>query len=101
MLFNAITQLGLLAAAASAHVTRGTSRACGTKSPSAKHIKMTQQLASMEEEMAIAKKHGGGGSSHIAAGFVIDTYFHVVSTSTKESDGYLSVRSPAEDRPDS
>jgi len=96
MLFNAIAQFGLLAATASAHVTRGTSRSCGTKSPSQKHIQMTQKLAVMEEEMAIAKKHGGGGGgSHIEAGFVIDTYFHVVSTSTKESDGYLSVGSCA------
>jgi hypothetical protein len=89
MFLKAIAHLALLASTATAHVTRGVGRACGTKAPSQKHIQMTQAIAAEEQQMSLST---GGGSSHIAAGFVIDTWFHVVATSTRESDGYLSVR---------
>jgi len=32
--------------------------------------------------------------SNSSASIVVDTYFHLVSNSTKEEDGWLSVRSP-------
>jgi len=33
-------------------------------------------------------------SSNSSASIVVDTYFHLVSNSTREEDGWLSVRSP-------
>jgi hypothetical protein len=78
----------LLASTVSAAVagTKHKVFSCGTKEPSAEHIKISQKFAAQEKEFAAA----GGLST--AATISVDVYFHVVASSTAEADGYVTVR---------
>jgi hypothetical protein len=77
------------AGAATGHVIRapGLGNWCGTPRPSPEHLAMSEHLAVKEE----AARFQSLGAVRPAA-VIVDTYFHIVSTSTSESDGYLSVR---------
>jgi hypothetical protein len=61
---------------------------CGTREPSAEHVRISQKFADQEEEFAAS------GNLSIAATINVDVYFHVVASSTAVSDGYVTVRRP-------
>src|SRR5262245_55198767 len=92
MFFKSAVGAGLMAMASVAQAHKPF--ACGTPQPSREHMEMSKQLGIMEE----ASRAAGNWSMRA---IVVDTYFHVVASSTKASDGYLSVRvtSPRMARP--
>jgi len=61
---------------------------CGTKEPSAEHVKISQKFAAQEKEFAAS------GNFSILATINVDVYFHVVASSTAVSDGYVTVGTP-------
>ena len=58
---------------------------CGAPEPHAEHIRISEKFAAQEAAAAAA------GSFAAEAVTTIDTYFHVVASSTALSDGYLTV----------
>jgi hypothetical protein len=58
---------------------------CGAPEPHAEHIKISEKFAAQEAAAAAAGKFA------IEAVTTVDTYFHVVASSTSLSDGYLTV----------
>ena len=62
--------------------------ACGAPEPDAEHIRISQKFAA-QEAAALAS-----GAFSIQATIAVDTYFHVVSTSSTLSGGNVPVRRP-------
>jgi hypothetical protein len=61
---------------------------CGAPEPDAEHIKISQKFAQQEAAFAAS------GNFSIQAVTTVDTYFHVVASSTSLSGGYLTVSQP-------
>ena len=78
---------GLMAVGAMASTIRSpaSGNLCGAPKPSAEHLKMSAQLAQIEQAARLS------GEVSTQAVISVDTYFHVVATSTSASDGYLTV----------
>jgi len=81
----------VMATGAASHVIRAPAvrNWCGTPHPTDNQLVKTKNLA---EKEAVARLEG---EMTIAEAIVVDTYFHIVTSTTSEEDGYLSVRSPA------
>jgi hypothetical protein len=87
MLIKTVLRAGAMATAVMGHAIRSPGALCGTPQPSKAHMAMSAQFAAKEDAFRIA------GNVSLAA-ISVPTYFHVVATSTKEADGYLSVFPP-------
>jgi len=86
MLFSAAF-VALVATGAMSHVTRAPAAHnwCGTSHPTEAQLERTAMLANKEREDRLA------GVMTTTEAIVVDTYFHCVTVSTDEADGYLSV----------
>ena len=65
---------------------------CGAPEPDVEHIQASHQFAA--QEAAFAAEAAANRSMMIQAITNVDTYFHVVATSTSVSGGYLTVWIP-------
>ncbi|KAI1272208.1 metalloprotease [Xylaria sp. FL0933] len=83
MQFKALIASALLATA-SAEFTFNTTRLCGTPEPTEQQLAETRAMLE-KERIALAK-----GEARVQAGFTVNTYFHVVASSTSLSGGYLT-----------
>lgn len=81
MLFKAVFLTALAAAHAAAQ------RACGTPEPTEEEIAIAKSFYQIEKEARLA-----GNATSAAATIEVNTYFHVLATSTSASGGYLTVR---------
>jgi hypothetical protein len=61
---------------------------CGAPEPDAEHIRVSQQFAAQEAAFVAS------GNRSIQAITTVDTYFHVVASSTSLSGGYVTVWTP-------
>ncbi|CAJ2506506.1 Uu.00g006360.m01.CDS01 [Anthostomella pinea] len=89
MFFKTLAATALLAVSAQAiSVPRGPAgngtRLCGTPDPTAEQIEAS--MAMLEQE----RQFRASGESRALASFEVDTYFHVVASSTAASGGYLT-----------
>jgi hypothetical protein len=87
MLLKSIILSGLMAIGASGHIVRspGLGNWCGAPKPSKAQLAVAQHFAAKE---ALARP----ADITERAAINVDTWFHVVATSTSVSDGYISVR---------
>lgn len=87
-----LAPLALAAAAVHAAVAAPSGRefGCGAPEPDPEHIEISKQFA-VQEAAALA-----AGNFSAMATITVDTYFHVVASSTSLSGGYLTVRFPEE-----
>ena len=78
----------VMATGAASHVIRAPAvrNWCGTPHPTDSQLVNTKSLAEQEALKRLA------GEMTIAEAIVVDTYFHMVTSTTSEEDGYLSVR---------
>lgn len=81
MLFKA----ALLTALAACHAAA--QRACGAPEPTEEEIAIAKSFYQIEKEARLA-----GNATSAAATIEVNTYFHVLATSTSASGGYLTVR---------
>lgn len=82
MQFKALITSALLATASAQF---NTTRLCGTPDPTAQQ--MAESRAMLEKERIALSK----GENRALAGFTVNTYFHVVASSTSATGGYLTV----------
>jgi hypothetical protein len=66
---------------------------CAAPEPDAEHRRISQMFAAQEAEVAAS------GNFTMMATVTIDTYFHVVASSTSLSGGYVTVCPPLRNRP--
>ena len=90
------TPIALAAAAAQGALARPSNPAkaftCGAPEPDAEHIKISQKFAIQEAQaFAIAAESGNFTTQAVTT---VDTYFHVVASSTSLSGGYVTVSHP-------
>lgn len=91
MLFKSIAAAALLASSAAAHSYMfpredgNTTRICGTPEPT------VAQMAASEAMLARERELRAKGEFRALASFSVNTYFHVVASSTSASAGYLTV----------
>ncbi|KAI0135869.1 Metalloprotease [Daldinia grandis] len=89
MLFKSVTAAALLAYTATAHYVfpradGNSTRRCGTPEPTEAQIAASQAMLAKEREMR-AK-----GESRALRSISVNTYFHVVASSTSIGDGYIT-----------
>ncbi|KAI4862365.1 Metalloprotease [Hypoxylon rubiginosum] len=90
MLFKSIAAAALLASSAAAHSYMfpredgNTTRICGTPEPT------VAQMAASEAMLARERELRAKGEFRALASFSVNTYFHVVASSTSASAGYLT-----------
>ncbi|KAI0891198.1 Metalloprotease [Annulohypoxylon nitens] len=89
MLFKSAAAAALLASSAAAHYVfpragQNTTRLCGTPEPTAEQIAASEAMLQKEREMRV------NGEFRTLASFTVDTYFHVVASSTSVEDGYIT-----------
>ncbi|KAI1640702.1 hypothetical protein F4809DRAFT_589813 [Biscogniauxia mediterranea] len=93
MFFKALATTAVMACSAAAHIMVprelgvrqfNASKLCGTPEPSEAHIEATNHLLAKERASRLA------GELRAQAGFTVNTYFHVLASSTSVSGGYLT-----------
>ncbi|KAL2258477.1 hypothetical protein VTK26DRAFT_8200 [Humicola hyalothermophila] len=84
------TPFALAAAAAQGALARPSNPVfgCGAPEPTEEHIKISQQFAIDEANALLAKAASGNYTTQDV--ITVDTYFHVVASSTSLSGGYLT-----------
>ncbi|KAI1206868.1 Metalloprotease [Annulohypoxylon truncatum] len=89
MFFRSVAAAALLASSAAAHfvlprAAGNATRLCGTPDPTPEQIATSEAMLKKERELR-AK-----GEFRALASFTVDTYFHVVASSTSVDDGYIT-----------